>query len=303
MTTTTDTTRWCDRGTIVLLGHSGMLGSVWKEHLGRLVDHSRLVLLDVDTCDLTDPDALNRSIPDDVSVIINCAAYTDVDGAEEHESLATEINGEAVGRMATTCRERNALLMHYSTDYVFDGRASEAYATDTPRSPCNAYGRSKAVGEERIEESGCEHLIIRTSWLYGVHGANFVRTIARLCREREELQVVDDQRGRPSSSKQLVATSLALLESGARGMFHATDSGECTWYELACAIVERMNPSCRVAPCGSEVYPRPASRPSYSVLDIERTSRIVGDIPHWREALCSVLTTMLEEGSGHETSS
>ncbi|MHC4975153.1 MAG: dTDP-4-dehydrorhamnose reductase [Planctomycetota bacterium] len=286
---------WPESESVVLLGHHGMLGSLWEDELQRSVDPSRLVLLDLDTCDMTDREALGNAIPETCAAIINCAAYTDVDGAEEYEELATLVNGHAVGYLAEICADRDAVLVHYSTDYVFDGEASEAYATDTPRDPCNAYGRSKALGEGLIERSGCAHLILRTSWLYAPHGNNFVRTIARLARERDELQIVDDQRGRPTSARQLVRTSLGLMRAGARGIFHTTDSGECTWFEFGRAICERVSPSCRVVPCTSDRYPRPAVRPAYSVLDITKTERILGSIPHWREALGSVLTTMLEE--------
>ena len=149
--------------------------------------------------------------------VVNCAAYTLVDAAEEHEALANEVNGHAVGRMAERCKAVGAKLLHYSTDYVFDGTATTPYRTDHPRNPVNAYGRSKALGEELIERSGVEHLLVRSSWLYAPWAKNFVLTIRELAKARDSLRVVDDQRGRPTDSRRLAEVSLALAEQGSRG--------------------------------------------------------------------------------------
>jgi dTDP-4-dehydrorhamnose reductase len=236
----------------------------------------------IEDLDITDSAAVDEVVRPGVGWVVNCAAYTLVDAAEEHEALANEVNGHAVGRMAERCKAVGAKLLHYSTDYVFDGRAAEPYRTDHPRHPVNAYGRSKALGEELLERSGVEHLLVRGSWLYAPWGQNFVLTIAGLAKARESLRVVDDQRGRPTDSRRLAEVSFELAEKGSRGVFHVTDGGECTWFELASLIAERVNPACVVEPCTSEEFPRPAPRPAYSVLDISATEEAVGALTPWR---------------------
>ena len=201
----------------------------------------------------------------------------------------TERSQDAPGLLATRCRVAKATLVHYSTDYVFNGRAQEPYPVDAPRDPVNAYGRTKALGEENIERAGGGYLIVRTSWLYAPWGKNFVRTIARAAAQRDSLRVVDDQRGRPTSSTHLAASTLGLIESGATGMFHVTDGGECTWFDLAAAIVANVDPSCRVEPCTTDEYPTPAARPEYSVLDVSLTEQRLGPMPDWRQNLAEVL--------------
>ena len=276
---------------MLVIGADGMLGRCWTELLeARGIDHRATMLADLDICDRA---ALDRFITPGTRWVVNCAAYTLVDAAEENEELANEVNGHAVGRMAEQCKEVGAKLLHYSTDYVFDGTAREPYPTDHPRSPVNAYGRSKAIAEELIERSGVEHLLVRSSWLYAPWGKNFVLTIRELAKSRPSLRVVDDQRGRPSDSRRLAEVSLALAEQGSRGIFHVTDGGECSWFELAALIAEIVNPECRVEPCTSDEFPRPAPRPAYSVLDISATERVVGPLIPW-EARVRDLLGLLE---------
>jgi len=272
---------------IIILGSEGMLGRAWLSL--PVGDGPAPLGLSRRECDLLDPDSVAGAIGAGTRLVINCAAYTDVDGAESDEAAATAVNGTAVGELAVRCREAGATLVHYSTDYVFDGEAREPWRVDQPRRPINAYGRSKALGEELIEASGVDHLIVRTSWLYAAHGSNFVRTIARLCQEREELRVVTDQRGRPTSAHTLADATRRLLQTGARGVRHVCDSGECTWHELAGAVAARLNPACAVNPCTSAEFPRPARRPAYSVLDLSLTEREIGPLPSWRDSLERVL--------------
>jgi dTDP-4-dehydrorhamnose reductase len=281
--------------TTILLGSAGMLGRTWADALDAELRAGRAVGLDLPDIDITDDDSVRSGIPESARLVINCAAYTDVDGAEEHEDLATEINGHAVGRLAARCRDIGATLVHYSTDYVFQGDATSPYPVDAPRDPLGAYGRSKGVGEQLLEASGARFLLLRTSWLYAAHGKNFVRTIARLASERDTLRVVADQRGRPTSTATLVSITRGLHDAGAAGTFHACDGGECTWHEFATDIAAAVNPACAVEPCTTAEFPRPAPRPAYSVLDLAPTERIVGTIPHWREALAPVLTMIRQE--------
>lgn len=272
---------------VVVIGADGMLGRCWAELLtSRGIDHLATTL---DELDITDQSALDRFVTPGTQWVVNCAAYTLVDAAEENENLANEVNGHAVGRMAERCKDIGAKLLHYSTDYVFDGTATEPYPTDHTRRPVNAYGRSKALGEELIEHSGVEHLLVRSSWLYAPWAKNFVLTIRELAQSRDELRVVHDQRGRPTDSRRLAEVSLDLADRGSRGVFHVTDGGECSWFELAALIAHVVNPDCRVEPCTSDEFPRPAPRPAYSVLDVSTTENIVGPLIPWEDRVRDVL--------------
>jgi dTDP-4-dehydrorhamnose reductase len=239
--------------------------------------------------DLLNPQHLDRITPDHHAVI-NCAAWTDVDGAEAHEDAATELNGHAVARLADRCHRIDAALVHFSTDYVFDGSASTPYPTDHQRSPVNAYGRSKAVGEQALEASPARSVLIRTSWLYAPWGRNFVLTMADLIARHDEVRVVNDQRGRPSSASQLARRSLDLLNADASGAFHLTDAGECTWFDFAREIARRIGePENKVTPCATADMPRPAPRPAYSVLHTARADEIIGAANPWSDELAAVL--------------
>ena len=187
--------------------------------------------------DLARFDTLLSGVPEGTGTVINCAGWTNVDRAEACEEEATRVNGLGVGELAGRCKAIGALLVHYSTDYVFSGSASTPYAVATPRAPLNAYGRSKAMGEALLEQSGAAYLLLRTSWIYAPWGKNFVRTIVGLARQRPSLRVVNDQLGRPSSAEQIARVSLALLSGGALGTFHVSDAGQCTWYDFARAAV------------------------------------------------------------------
>jgi len=269
-----------------------MLGTAWTRLLTeRGIPHDAV---DRDEGDLTEPVDVDRLLSPAHTHVINAAAWTDVDGAEDQEADATRINGTAVGLLAARCEAIGATLVHYSTDYVFNGSAREPYRTEHPRDPINAYGRSKAAGEAALEASATGWLALRTSWLYAPWGPNFVRTIARLAADRDELRVVNDQHGRPTSAEQLVETTARMLAAGARGMHHGTDGGVCTWFDFATQIAARINPDCTVKPCGSEEYPRPAARPAYSVLDLSKTEGLIGPMTPWEDALASVLDRIPE---------
>lgn len=271
----------------LVIGADGMLGRAWCEELSRAgVPFDAVTVAEVD---LTRRGSVLSGVAQGHEVVINCAAYTDVDGAEADEEGATRVNGAGVGVLAERCRDIGALLVHYSTDYVFDGTARAPYRVDHETRPVNAYGRSKLAGEHAILRSGVEHLLIRTSWLYAPWGKNFVLTIAKLARERDSLRVVSDQRGRPTSAVQLAAQSRKLVEAGARGTFHVCDAGECTWFELAREVAARMSPSCVVDPCTSAEFPRPAARPAYSVLDCSEAEAIAGPPRSWQDMVAATL--------------
>jgi len=272
---------------ILLISPDGMLG-----HAFELLLNSRgLEYAGVSwpAFDLTKPETVEPWMRPGVRTVINCSAYTDVDGAETHEDLATAINGAGVSLLASHGKRLGATLLHFSTDYVFDGLATQPYRVDHPISPVNAYGRSKAAGETAIRESGCEHIIARTSWLYAPWAKNFVLTMLALGRDKESLRVVNDQVGRPTSAEYLAERSLALVEKGARGTFHVTDGGSCSWHELASAVMSMSASNCRVDPCTSAEFVRPATRPAYSILDLSKTEAILGPSADWHEHVAAVL--------------
>lgn len=269
-------------GKYLILGAGGQLGRAFVQ---QLEDENMVVQgLGRNETDLARPDELRLDMRG-VDVVVNCAAYTNVDGAEEDEELATRINADAVGQLARICKEAGATLVHFSTDYVFDGQATKPYAVDHPKSPVNAYGRTKHRGEEQLEDSEVDHLLIRTSWVYAPWGKNFVKTMARMMKERDTLNVVDDQRGRPTHVTGLAERTLQLLRQKARGTFHITDGGECTWFGFAQAIAEAIDAKCTINPCTSAEFPRPAPRPAYSVLDTSRADELLGPALHYRQWL------------------
>lgn len=274
-------------GPILLLGIGGMLWRAWDNILdsANVEYHSP----SLDELDFTKPDSIVKTLSGHYKLVINCAGYTDVPGAESNEEVANQLNAAAVGWLADRCKQVGATLVHYSTDYVFDGKACSPYPVAHCRNPLSAYGRSKALGEQLLEQSGCDYLLIRTSSLYAPWGKNFVRTIARLVNEKPSLPVVDDQTSRPTSAEHLAGTTKKLLLTGARGAHHVTDAGECTWYEFACEIGRIVNSGCEITPCSSEQFPSLVARPVYSVLDLSKTEEIIGKLTHWKKNLADVL--------------
>jgi dTDP-4-dehydrorhamnose reductase len=234
-------------------------------------------------------------------VVVNAAAWTDVDGAEAYEAAATAVNGDGPARLAAACAKHGAALVHVSTDYVFSGVGSEPWAEDEPTAPVNAYGRSKLAGEQAVLRLLPSHgFVVRTAWLYGEHGPNFVRTILRLARDRDTLDVVNDQRGQPTWAGELARQLLGLAAvahagRAPAGIYHGTASGETTWYGLARAAFEETGLDAdRVRPVGSDAFARPARRPAYSVLAHGRWARSGVDVqPPWRDQLRAALTSGL----------
>ena len=275
---------------ILLVGDRGMLGRAFRELLDRTARAYQG--LDLPDFDASEPSQVAAIFRKPWSALINCAAYTNVDGAEEHEQVAMRGNATAPQVLAQACKRANIPLLHFSTDYVFAGNAERPYPVDAPLQPLGAYGRTKAAGEEAIRGSGAHHLIVRTSWLYAPWANNFVRTMAKLTRDKPALKVVHDQCGRPTSAEHLAATALALLDRGATGTYHVTDGGECTWYEFTREIARRLGRTCTIAPCTTAEFPRPAPRPAYSVLDLSQTEALLGPMPDWRANLADVLSRL-----------
>ncbi len=260
---------------ILLTGRSGQVGWELERALTPL---GELIATDRATLDLADADAIRRVVrevkPD---VVVNAAAYTAVDRAEAEPELATRINGTAPGVLAEEAKRLDALLVHYSTDYVFDGTKATPYVeTDAP-GPLNVYGRTKLEGERAIEAVGGAHLILRTSWVYAPRGRNFFLAIAKKARAGEVLRVVDDQTGTPTSAAFLAASTAALLRrsdrAALRGLYHLVPFGKTTWCGFARAIVAALGARVDVAAISSKAYPTPAPRPMNSVLDANRIAR------------------------------
>jgi dTDP-4-dehydrorhamnose reductase len=230
--------------------------------------------------------ALRAAAPD---VVVQCAAYTRVDDAEHEEAEAARVNAEATAFVARVCAGIGARLVYPSTDYVFDGTARVPYPPDAPTSPINAYGRSKLAGEHAAL-GGADALVVRTSWLHGPGGRNFVRTILARARTGAPLRVVNDQVGSPTSTLDLAAMIFGLVEGGApAGIHHATNRGDTTWYGLACAALELAGIDAAIQPCSSGEFPQVARRPQYSVLDCAATYAITGPAPAWEDGLAAAL--------------
>ncbi len=275
---------------ILLTGRDGQVG--WE--LARLLAASHEVVATGRTSlDLADLDAIRRAVRDaKPGAIVNAAAYTAVDKAESEPAIAMRVNGEAPGVLAEEAKRLGALLLHYSTDYVFDGEKASAYVESDSPNPLNVYGRTKWEGERRIQASGARHLILRTSWVYGPRGRNFLLSILQAARTRPELRVVDDQRGAPTTSAALARATAGLLSRpGAEGLFHACAAGETTWFGFAQAIVQGAGLATPVVPISSDEYRGAARRPRNSLLDCGKLRATFGvALEDWREGLAEVMT-------------
>jgi dTDP-4-dehydrorhamnose reductase len=275
-------------GRWLVTGAGGMLGTDLVAVLAsRGVTTTALTRADLDVCD---PDAVRDAVAGH-DVVVNAAAWTDVDGAETAYEEALAVNGDGAALVADACRAAAARMIHLSTDYVFPGDASAPYPEDAPTDPVNAYGRSKLAGERAVLAAG--GTVVRTAWLYGAHGPNFVATMLRLAGVRDTVDVVDDQRGQPTWSYALAArlVDLGLREAAPAGIYHGTASGETTWYGLARAVFAGagLDPD-RVRPTTSDRFRRPAKRPAYSVLGHDRwTAAGLKPLPDWRDMLTDAL--------------
>lgn len=268
----------------LITGAAGMLGLDVAHAAAQAGDE--VLALSRDQLDISDCAALAARIAAArPQLVINCAAWTDVDGAEEHETQALAVNGIAAGELAAAAAAAGAWLVHVSSDYVFDGTAQRPYVESDRPAPINAYGRTKLAGERAVARAAPQsHTIVRSSWLFGTGGRCFPRTILRLAAERRELRVVEDQRGCPTFTGHLAG---ALLEVGRRrvpGVVHIAGGGSCSWFEFARELVRRAGEDCEVVPCATEEFPRPARRPAFSVLVSEREP-LAPRLPDWRAGL------------------
>ncbi len=270
---------------ILLIGRNGQVG--WELQRS-LAPFGEVIALDRHALDLAKPDSIRDAIRSvQPNVIVNAAAYTAVDKAETEVELAMTINSVAPGVMAEEAKKTGALLVHYSTDYVFDGSKPTPYLEDDLPNPLNAYGRSKLAGEQAIGSSGCRHLIFRTSWVYGLRGNNFLHTVLRLAKERDKLSMVADQTGAPTWSRMIAeATALALHGNTPTGLYHMTSDGQTSWHGFAKAILDAEDWTGRLTPIPAKDYPLPAQRPANSTLSNEKLATVFGlALPEWRQAL------------------
>lgn len=285
---------------IAVIGANGMLASMLCDRAPESVTLHRF---DLPELDITAADQLNTTLAElKPAVVINCAAFTQVDACESQREMAFQVNGEGPGHLATVARNIGAVLVHVSTDFVFSGSRITPYVEDDMTEPISAYGESKLRGEQAILDSGLtDYYIVRTSWLYGPNGPNFVETIIRLATEREELSIVADQTGTPTYTRDLVdaiwtlispVTSYSSQVTAPHGIYHYSNSGECSWYDFACEIVQQLreiNVSLKVKqikPITTDEYPVAAKRPVYSVLSKQKIVAAIGlNIPDWKESL------------------
>ena len=275
---------------ILVTGAKGQLGCE-MQRLGA-VSPNNYIFTDVAELDITDADAVMNAVKvAAIDIIVNCAAYTNVDKAESDEATAELINATAVGNLARAMKEVGGTLFHVSTDYVFGCDGNTPRTEEMPLNPLGVYGRTKLHGEQAILESGCKALIFRTAWLYSEYGNNFLKTMMRLTSEKEQLNVVFDQVGTPTYAGDLALAIFSIIEAGVyagnEGIYHFSNEGVCSWYDFAVEIAAAAgNTNCRINPCHSCEFPSPVTRPPYSVLDktkIKSTFDI--DIPHWRESM------------------
>jgi dTDP-4-dehydrorhamnose reductase len=266
---------------ILITGAKGQLGSALCDALG----YETIIPKNFPDFDLTHSSVEEEIADAAPDLIIHAAAFTDVDGAEREPDLALAVNARGTERVARAAVHLGARLMYISTDYVFDGLQRTPYREDDGPHPINRYGFSKWKGEQAVRMSGARALIIRTAWLYGVVGRNFVKSILRTAQSEPILKVVNDQCGCPTYAEDLAAAVAAVVAKDVEGVIHITNRGQCTWYEFAQAIIHEMGVSCSVTPISSEESGRLARRPAYSVLNTDRLLSLGVTLPQWNQAL------------------
>jgi len=283
---------------ILITGANGQLGTDLRNISGNYPDY-RFFFTDVTELDITIPDAVNTFfVNNKIKTVINCAAYTAVDKAESDRLTAMLVNATAVGHLADACLNADATLIHISTDYVYDGNSNRPYSEDHLTAPASVYGRTKLAGENAALNNP-KTVIIRTSWLYSAYGNNFVKTMLRLGKERETLNVVFDQTGTPTYSADLAQTIMDIVKAEEHGnlktgIFHYSNEGVCSWYDFAHEIMQQAGLKCAVRPIETKDYPAPAPRPHYSVLNKTKIKTEYGiEIPHWKDSLMRNITIML----------
>ncbi len=289
---------------ILVTGGNGQLGNELRKLASGLTQY-KWFFTDVDTLDITSSEQVHDYFKThQIGICINCAAYTAVDKAEDEPDLANKINAEAVNILADCCLTQKALLIHISTDYVFDGNHFMPYDENSKVQPVSAYGKSKALGESILQQHFCNSVIVRTSWLYSAFGNNFVKTMRKLGSERAELKVVTDQIGTPTWAFDLAKACIVVAEKYAhvpvKEIFHFSNEGVISWYDFALAIMKLEHLNCKVIPIESKDYPVKTKRPFYSVLNKSRfKSTLQFEIPYWRDSLINCLEELNGQNTTH----
>lgn len=288
---------------ILVTGANGQLGteirnlSAGSSHRYIFSDVNSLPGVETLSLDITNRQAISLVAESEhVDVIVNCAAYTNVDKAEDDQAMASLLNSVAAGNLAFVAAERGATLIHVSTDYVFHGDSSVPYTEDFGTYPLGVYGVTKLAGEKAVMESGCNWFIFRTAWLYSPYGKNFVKTMMRLTAEKDRLSVVSDQVGTPTYAADLASVIIKITEDGLldkSGLYHYSNEGVISWYDFAKTICEMAGNTCDIQPCRSEDYPSKAERPHYSVLDKSKVKKTFGiTVPYWKDSLAACMNRM-----------
>lgn len=288
---------------ILITGSNGQLGSEMRLRGPKSAAASgdNYIYTDVAELDITDAGAVRWFIAENkIDVIVNCAAYTNVDKAEDDATAADLINHKAAGILATAAAVSGATLIHISTDYVFQGAGCLPCREEEPTAPLGVYGRTKLAGEQAIAASGCNYLIFRTAWLYSEFGGNFVKTMLKLTSERKSLNVVFDQVGTPTYAGDLADAIVGIIGgrryAGNEGIYHFSDEGVCSWYDFAVEIARMAGNTCDIRPCHSDEFPSKVRRPSFSVLDKTKVKQTFGlRIPHWRDSLAVCLEKIKQQ--------
>lgn len=287
---------------IMVTGARGMLGREvvnCLEMQGHEVWGTDVVSIE-EPLDITKPDQIRYAVASfRPRWIVNCAAYTNVDGAEEHEEEAFMLNAKGPEMLALACRKNSIKLLHVSTDYVFDGTKDAPYSEEDPPGPVNVYGVSKLAGENVIRHQMTDYLIVRTQWLIGLYGRNFVSTILAAAQVKDTLQVVNDQWGCPTFAPDLAKAIALLMEIDARGIFHVCNRGRATWYDLACKAIEYVGLRTKVVPVDTAAYPSPAQRPLNSILSTRKFTEKTGKVmPLWHASLETHIRELLQHAKG-----
>ena len=274
---------------ILVTGANGQLGSELR--VLSVNSNHEFLFTDVAELDITNREAVDNYVSEHgAEIIVNCAAYTNVDKAEDDTEMADNINHLAVKNLAEVSAKYKLILIHISTDYVFDGSKNTPYLETDPTAPLGVYGRTKLAGEKAVTDSGCDYLIIRTSWLYSSFGNNFVKTMRRLTAEKDSLKVVFDQVGTPTYAGDLAQAILKIIDSGKyadnAGIYHFSNEGVCSWYDFAIEIRNLSGNLCDIQPCHSDEFPSKVKRPNFSVLDKTKIKETFGlKIPYWKVSL------------------
>lgn len=282
---------------ILITGANGQLGNEMRR-LAEKTTSNRYIFTDIAELDITNLQAVRHCMAENqVTIVVNCAAYTNVDKAEDDFETADLINRKAVENLAIACKETEAVLIHVSTDYVFQGDRNLPCREDEPTNPLGVYGRTKLAGEQAIEQIGGKYLIFRTAWLYSSFGNNFVKTMRRLTSEREQLSVVFDQVGSPTYAGDLAMLIWHIIEEEKynqhRGIYHFSNEGVCSWYDFAKEIASLSGKECDIRPCHSDEFPSKVKRPAFSVLDKTKVKKDFGYVvPYWKDSLIKCINEL-----------